>query len=116
MAGQSDKIERRIDMAKPTGTEYLLKLSTNEAEYERFRKSKADAEQSMKEAGLDKRHQDLLLSGILTKPHAAVVEELTALRPSGIFPMITGGPMEEATLSIHFASPYWSDAAPRTEA
>ncbi len=85
-------------MPRPVLTEYLLKLSTNQIEFDRFRDSQAEALRSMKDAGLSERHQEMLLRADTKELLEAIVEELRALRPQMSF---SRGPLE-VTVSLQF--------------
>ena len=91
-------------MPRPALTEYLLKLSTDQAEFDRFRSSRGEATQSMKDAGLTEEHQEIVLRANSTELEAAVTEELATFRPE----VARGGgnqPMVTTTLRVPFQPP-----------
>ncbi len=92
-------------MARPILVEYLLKLSTDQAEYDRFRRSEAYATSSMNEAGLSEKDQKIILSGDAKKLQDAVVDELKQNWP-WVPPMVTvSGPPQKACIPISFIQP-----------
>jgi len=55
---------------------YLLRLAIEPAEQRKFRRSEESAEQAMKDAGLPKKHRDLLLHGTARQISEAVNAEM----------------------------------------
>jgi hypothetical protein len=62
-------------MARPLLAEYLLKLATDPPEFARFRKSRAEAERRMREAGLTEDQIETVLSKDPNRVHAAIAAE-----------------------------------------
>jgi hypothetical protein len=97
-------------MARPVLTEYLLKLSTNQSEFDRFRTSRAEAVASMTEAGLSEEQRKIVLRADSSELSDAVNKELQLLQPK--LDTITKGPLQVTTIGIQFAPPLVTHSEP----